>query len=519
MKITKTDILKAIIMSLIPLFACVFTMLLCKSSLSEVYLPASDNIVYNDEIMYYQMVNTDISGAADKGYFGYNESQAEIGNHYAWSPARQLNWVILGKIFGWNANSLWQYNIIMMMLAFGLMGLLMKPSKETILYCFLGCGFFLGMTRNILSGMSEVSTYVYLMIFLGYTIKWNNEEQVGFADAIISYMLIILLFLMRPYYILLLGIYVYFNFLYGNKKRTAIISVVSVPLIIWLYELFNKSMVARINGKAVGSSSSALLEDGLINKAVAIAKVFVKSAIHLIDAIKSAVTPGDTSLYIAYYITVFAIIVLLFEVIYLQRKKLITKKNSVLLKSWLAVMMLTYVLSIFTCNIDVVFRHNVYAFIVLTVLLAQMDLKVIKNIFAINCAITLLLTVKVINNVENIIPVYDSQKEDSLNELKSIMTAEIEMESVNGWDNTIDWVLEDTDKNGEYVNTDYTYLYGMPMKMGVNLCNNYFIKENLSSLKAKYVYLYKGGELEQFLLENNKEEIYSNDLICVYRLR
>ena len=70
-------------------------------SLGKIYLPAS---AWSDEVYYAKQLSAVVTHGAPQGYFGFNESHAEIGRFAAWGPAVFYLYAIPGLIFrGQNA--------------------------------------------------------------------------------------------------------------------------------------------------------------------------------------------------------------------------------------------------------------------------------------------------------------------------------------------------------------------------------------------------------------------------------
>ena len=53
-------------------------------SLGKIYLPAS---AWSDEVYYAKQLSAVVNHGVPQGYFGFNESHAEIGRFAAWGPA------------------------------------------------------------------------------------------------------------------------------------------------------------------------------------------------------------------------------------------------------------------------------------------------------------------------------------------------------------------------------------------------------------------------------------------------
>lgn len=107
-------LLKALLMSLLPLVCCVVACALQGKTISQVYLPAGE---WNDELFYFKQVEGIVHFGYPRGYFGFNESHALKASFAAWSPVLVFPWILWGLCFGWNLLSPIYCNIFLMMLA------------------------------------------------------------------------------------------------------------------------------------------------------------------------------------------------------------------------------------------------------------------------------------------------------------------------------------------------------------------------------------------------------------------
>lgn len=82
-------------------FLLVYERLVYGVPFGKIYLPAG---MWSDEVYYVKQLSAVVSHGAPQGYFGFNESHAEIGRFAAWGPAVFYLYAIPGLIFrGQNA--------------------------------------------------------------------------------------------------------------------------------------------------------------------------------------------------------------------------------------------------------------------------------------------------------------------------------------------------------------------------------------------------------------------------------
>ena len=187
---------KAALMAFLPLVLCVITCALQGYAIWDAYLPASE---WNDELFYFKQVDGMVKYGFPYGYFGFNESHAEVLSFAAWSPVLVWPWLIWGFLFGWELISPIYCNIAIMMIAVFLFVWVVKPNwKQMVRMAVLFAAFPL-FTRYMLSGMPECTCFGMLIVFFGFAYAYMQEEK---KTSIIGMFVISgLLTLMRPYMI------------------------------------------------------------------------------------------------------------------------------------------------------------------------------------------------------------------------------------------------------------------------------------------------------------------------------
>lgn len=207
--------------ALIPLIACFIMCLRDGIYFSDIFIA---NSKWNDEIFYYKMIEALANYKQPLGYFGYNESIANVGRLGPWSPVLFIFYTIYAKVFGWSMMSPIYCNLLLMTVAMAIFALLVKPTrKQTVFICLIYC---LGtiFTRYIFSVMPEVSIYALLIVYLGIFVKMcrRTGKDINLFYFVSLNILLSLLTLMRPYWLLLIilpGYYWYQTY----RKRVIIV--------------------------------------------------------------------------------------------------------------------------------------------------------------------------------------------------------------------------------------------------------------------------------------------------------
>lgn len=205
---------KALVMALLPYFACLLYCSLRGKGIGEVYLPSSG---LNDELFYYKQVEGIIQFGYPQGYFGFNESHALHLSFSAWSPVLVLPWVLWGLVFGWNLMSPIICNIVLMTLAVFLFTLFAKPDWKQMAVLALLFLLYAPFAWYMLSCMPEIICMSLLLVFYGFAAAYVRKKSRALLAAMFA--LSGVLTLMRPYMLLFMMLPAMFWIFRGPGER------------------------------------------------------------------------------------------------------------------------------------------------------------------------------------------------------------------------------------------------------------------------------------------------------------
>ncbi len=192
---------RALLMALLPLLCCVVRCLLTGHSIADTYLPASD---WNDELFYYKQVEGMLKYGYPYGYFGFNESHAQVLSFAAWSPVLLWPWLLWGLLFGWNLLSPVYCNIFMMTLAVFLFVWLVNADRAQCIKIAVLFILFPLFSRYMMSSMPEVTCFAMLIVYWGLAYSYYQKENAGKLAGM--FILSAIMTLMRPYLIVFLAL-------------------------------------------------------------------------------------------------------------------------------------------------------------------------------------------------------------------------------------------------------------------------------------------------------------------------
>ncbi|MCR5321375.1 MAG: hypothetical protein K6E48_09265, partial [Lachnospiraceae bacterium] len=237
--------LKGFLCALIPVVICTIRLAFDGKAIWDIYLP---NSTWNDELLYYKLTEGCVNYTIPQGYFGFNESHALVGSLAAWSPVLLMFWDLWGVVLGWNLLSPILCNLFLMGAGMYFFGKYMRPTKWQIVMLAALFAVFTPVARFVLSGMPEAQIYAVLLYVLAQT--WDTDQNVPMVSKKYTYrvmalaLMIALLTLMRPYYLLLFGLFVYLVQKKWSKKVTCITSAIVVGINTVSYLLINHYLSA-----------------------------------------------------------------------------------------------------------------------------------------------------------------------------------------------------------------------------------------------------------------------------------
>lgn len=91
-------------------FLAGFYFLCYRTPLNEVWLPTTMN---NDEALYNRQVVSVLTHGGPQGYFGYQESTADIGRYGTWGPLLIWAYALPGLLFGASVNVVLWCNLLL----------------------------------------------------------------------------------------------------------------------------------------------------------------------------------------------------------------------------------------------------------------------------------------------------------------------------------------------------------------------------------------------------------------------
>jgi len=505
---------KAFFMALIPLLACIVTCGLQGYSIRDAYIPASS---WNDELFYYKQVEGMISHGYPYGYFGFNESHANVLSFAAWSPVLVWPWLIWGKLFGWSLMAPIYCNIVFMMLSVFLFVWIVKPGIRQMVRMAVLFAVFPLFTRYMLSVMPECTCFGMLIVFFGYAYAYMKEEK--YRQLIGMFVISSLLTLMRPYMLIFMLLPI---FLLVMKKKWIGAGISSCVLISTglIYILIKKFLAAEYFTALFDTTwISTFLREGLLaGFQFMFSKLHYAGTDFMLKCMQGITDGLATGAFFAGFLLVMLIVGIygIYQLIKKDYKQglLYGHLAFCFFAMWMA-LLLMYKMQEGSKHLLTFIAAGLFA-------MAMMEVK--HNIHVIICsaAFLYLYSNMIINDPDyRICFRSDALVEEMERTEKDFHTAlQLNTENVPNFDNDVIWVTYDNDsETDQTVVTSYQILYGIPTGFGISCCYPEYILDNFETLQSKYICVSRGGNIDLLCQTYGLEEITSGLNAVCYRLR
>ena len=504
-------IINALILSLLPITVCLLRALVARQSLFDVWFCGSN---WPDELFYYQMTSGVVHHGIPQGYFGYNEGTAQFLSFGTWNPLLLLFWSLYGAVFGWNILSPVICNIVLMTVALFLFAFFAKPgfAKTIILFALL---FVLTpISRFLMSCMPEISVLAIVTVMLGLWYRANEGYRPSYM--VISYVLLFISVLMRPYLLLFVIIPAVREFKQRKLKITVPMAVAFLSLS--AYGITTKLFSSPYFYNAISLDwITGFFAYGPKRGFEIFKNTFMAKGSDIVGRIWPGLRYGEAGN--AYY-GVFVAFMIIFIVIGI--KDLIMKrKNALFTFSYALILigMLFALTMMYTLNEGA--RHLLIFIAAGCMILSVRDFDKTDIAVPVGCFL-IFSWVFIYKGTDNYY-YHVSFKDEGAEYVEDIaLQAKDGMALSKGlsWDNTVIWVsLDYIPESDEYAETVWRMLYGLPEGYGLNICSADYVKDNIDDLKSRYIATVPGGTVEKELLGKDPELIAENEFFVLYRIR
>lgn len=494
------------VLVLLPLVCCIGYCLKTGNSIRDIYLPASP---WNDEIIYYKEVDAIVHYGAPRGYFGYSENHALVGNLSVWSPVLLLPWCIWGFLFGWNLMSPIWCNLTLMMLAMGLFCVFARPSKKQCFWIAVFYSLLQYFNRYILSGLVEIPVYAFLIVALG--LIYSMKRSFSWKKAGALYVVLTILTLMRPYMALLSLIPGYL--LVKKDKKWGWLGGSLFVLQLVLYFLMTHFFCSPyLDGQGLMNLEwlQMFFTEGFKSGLKNFLYIFLSSWEQFMRYMVSSHSENVSALFS-----------ILFGVFCYQLYRAVCRKDRERIL-WNAFWVFDYIAillaSFYLFSVPSGLKHMI-AFLVMGLFVLAMDGLELSKSVALALAVAYFFVVSVAGGGYSWnIPYVDMNVQAEIREGEEVLHKEISLGSSNAYDNTVLWVFDDV-RGEEHVFSNWQMLYALPPGMGINMCLFDGLASDLSNVQSKYIFVAAGGRTDQHCQKIGAEKLVEYGDSIIYQLR
>ncbi len=464
--------IEAICFACIPLVACIIFAALQGMALWQINPFAS---LWNDEVFYYGQIESMVKYGAPLGYFGYNGSFADVGTLGAWPAFVLYPYVLLGYVFGISPYHMLAFNIIFMMLAFGVFYYLAKPEKWQCIAIALLFFTFPASMRYLMSGMVEALFNASIVILIGFLIYFQREKY-GRVSLGIAYFLVFYFAVCRPWFLIFIFIPAFYHFKL-NKKESIVASLVTMGAFGGIYVFYAMPRCAAYLYDTINLQIfKTLLESGVFAFLKEVISTTINDGLGLVDFLLSFGT-----FYAASIISFLILLGLIVVAVLVQKKQVKTFKDEKIVTGIMAILVcicVVWALVLFYTE-EQVSRHIMSLIIGLQMLLVMYFIPKNKGLIAALVVVLALVGWQYYGDGYTFALPRDGSSGHIVEENAESLEKAFELtDGENPWENTVLYV---------YPNVNTNYCYYLPEGCGLNLCVEPYINEVYTTTEAKYI--------------------------------
>lgn len=509
-KFDKKLFFQLLVVFIFPLLLCIAVCAFKKINFFTLYIPFSKD---NDSLFCYKLVEGLLEPGGIKGYFGFNESHAQIGSFAAWNPLLVLPWVVFGRIFGWNEFSPILYNVVFFSISLTAFVAAAKLNiKQTI--CLLTVlALYPPLPLHLMNMLPEINLASFMLLYFAGIFAYINFKKSGFLAA--SLVCGIYLTICRPYYFLLFIVAIYY-YAKSKIKLKWLWPIGAMVISVLAYIFTTKFFTAEYFEALFSYPYINFIKRGEIRWAVSLTCHMAWDVLlEIYGYTKSGLIWGGLPA-VQYFIALLASVLLLIAAIGKKNKE----KRAIYLGMGINYLCVFTAILILLRKANEGARHSFVFSLVALALLFTVELN-IRSIVRHVCIYVVLIYLATKGtfylrsyDLSNDCAVSKAEIESLKNTLSE---ADLIIDSDDKYDNTIIQVL--TDYNGDsYLITDYHTLFAVPGGMGINICGYEYVLSNIDRLQSGYIAVAPGGNIDGLCTEREFTEVARTDHIVIYRV-
>ena len=497
--------LKLAMALLFPFLLCVLYCLKEGAWIGQLHFASAQN---NDNLFYYKQVEGMVKYGIPQGFFGFNESSAQVFSFAAWSPVALFPWALWGRFFGWNYASLLTCNIFLLSLVMALIVYWVRPNWKQMLFTAIMVAGFPSITRYLMSCLAETIMVTFVLLFYGLALGYAKRESKG--KLIAMFAVATYLTWIRPYMVLLLLLPGLFLFL-KNKKQGILITGGAMVANVVVYFLISAYFTADyFQGLYNFSLFSVFGEYGVVKGTYQLILQVLHTLDALLYAMKLSLTEGSF-LGANYCVLVLLLVLTVVVIIDLIRRKEEKLQLFIVLHYVITVVISTAALLLLMQKMNETSRH-IMSFVAAGMLLLGLvgtrnSWKEIWKPVLVGALCVLLYHIYPDDGQDFQVPVLLPEKYEEEQNWQDINASIVlESEDTPTFANTVIWVYAD-EVQGVSQRMSWQHMLSLPEGVGISCCSAEYLMENWKTLKSRYITTFAYGEIAKLCEESGFEKI------------
>lgn len=474
-------------------FLAGFYFLCYRTPLNEVWLPTTMN---NDEALYNRQVVSVLTHGGPQGYFGYQESTADIGRYGTWGPLLIWAYALPGLLFGASVNVVLWCNLLLIAVGIAVFA---RCARLNYWQCIALCGALFSIMlplRSCVSGASEAMHYMLALLIVGTAAALHRSGKTGWLIACAAACAVETIF--RPY-ALLFWVFPLTAVWQNKRRRAACLGAAAGGFAVSLFAMAKLAAPYFSDGGMDFDGIRLLLQ---LHPVAAVRYECARAAALLHAAWRDDILPtlhGETTYIGGGCVTFLAVVLVAVVCLVWDKHKgrpLVLKGCALFCSAVIALVLL------FMYNIDP--RHMM--------LLAILLLGAVVVEDAAPAAVWLPVLVVLLlpmNFQRGSLPEKNAEMAAQMQTVEAALTASVQDAGADPWDHTLAYAYDDGVFHG--------YLYAVPAGMGIEFDKNSYLWDEENPISSRYVMCGHDTRVAARLLAENWQQVVSTEDLVIYK--
>lgn len=475
-------------------FFLVFYLLAYRTLPTQVWMAPN---IDNDEVIYNRQVVSVLTHGGPQGYFGYQESHADIGRYGTWGPLLIWAYALPGVLFGAGVNTVFFCNLLFTVAGIAVFA---RAARLAVWQCgvfaaTLVCAW--APLSAAVSGGSEPLHYALCFCVAGAAAALGRGFSRGWLALAVVACALETIF--RPYALLLWVFPLAAVWRYGRRPRAVCLAAAPVSFAAALFSM-TKLSAPYFSGGGMDFGALRLLAQADVAGAVQHALAHAAKEWHTAWAGGILPTLQGNAQYVGVGCVVFAVMAAVTAacLAYDLRRGRPCRLKLCALGFALAVALVL----LFMYNIAP--RHLTLLCVLLLAALVAEDAP--RAVVWLPVLAVLLLPLQAQRST---LSTWFPEMGDQVAAVEAALTESLQARaSADPWDNTLAYAYDD----GVY----HGYLYGVPAGMGIEFDFNTYLADAANPIRSRYAMVGHGTDAEARLLADGWQELVSTEELIVY---